>query len=107
MTSFGHEPEMIERLKMERGSGNVFADIGFPPEEAQNLQLRSDLMTRIERFVKRSDMTQAEAARALGVTQPRLNDLLRGKIDKFSLDALVNMLGRAGMRVELRVKKAA
>lgn len=98
---------MTERLKMERGSGNVFADIGFPPDEAQNLQLRSDLMTRIERFVKRSGMTQTEAAHALGLTQPRLNDLLRGKIDKFSLDALVNMLGHAGMRLELRVKKAA
>jgi predicted XRE-type DNA-binding protein len=98
---------MTERLKLERGSGNVFSDIGFPPEEAQNLHLRSELMTRVERFVKRSGVTQAEAARALGVTQPRLNDLLRGKIDKFSLDALVNMLGHAGMRVELRVKKAA
>lgn len=98
---------MTERLKMERGSGNVFADIGFSPDEAQNLQLRSDLMTRIERFVKRSGVTQTEAARTLGVTQPRLNDLLRGKIDKFSLDALVNMLGHAGMRVELKVKKAA
>jgi predicted XRE-type DNA-binding protein len=98
---------MTERLKMERGSGNVFADIGFSPEEAQNLQLRSDLMTRIERFVKHRGLTQTEAARALGVTQPRLNDLLRGKIDKFSLDALVNMLGHAGMRVEVRVKKAA
>ena len=98
---------MTERLKIERGSGNVFLDIGFPPEEAQNLQLRSELMTRVEQFVKRSDVTQTEAARALGITQPRLNDLLRGKIDKFSLDALVNMLGRAGMRVELRVKKAA
>ena len=98
---------MTERLKITRGSGNVFADIGFSSDEAQNLQLRSDLMSRIERFVKRSGMTQTEAARALGVTQPRLNDLLRGRIDKFSLDALVNMLGRAGMRVELRVKKAA
>ncbi len=98
---------MTERVKMTRGSGNVFLDIGFSPDEAQNLQLRSDLMTRIERFVKRSNMTQTEAARALGVNQPRLNDLLRGKIDKFSLDALVNMLGHAGMRVELKVKKAA
>ena len=98
---------MAERLKIERGSGNVFRDIGFSPEEAQNLHLRSELMTRVEQFVKRSGVTQTEAARALGITQPRLNDLLRGKIDKFSLDALVNMLGRAGMRVELRVKKAA
>ena len=98
---------MTERMKMERGSGNVFRDIGFSPDEAQNLVLRSELMTRVERFVKRSGMTQTEAARALGVTQPRLNDLLRGKIDKFSLDALVNMLGHAGMRVELTVKRAA
>ena len=98
---------MTERLKMERGSGNIFRDIGFSPEEAQNLVLRSELMMRVERFVKRGGMTQTEAARALGVTQPRLNDLLRGKIDKFSLDALVNMLGHAGMRVELTVKRAA
>ena len=94
-------------MKIERGSGNVFRDIGFSPEEAQNLHLRSELMTRVEQFVKRSGVTQTAAARALGITQPRLNDLLRGKIDKFSLDALVNMLGHAGMRVELRVKKAA
>ena len=98
---------MTERLKIERRSGNVFRDIGFSPEEAQNLHLRSELMTRVEQFVKRSGVTQTAAARALGITQPRLNDLLRGKIDKFSLDALVNMLGHAGMRVELRVKKAA
>lgn len=98
---------MTKRLKIENGSGNVFLDVGFPPGQAQNLQLRSELMTRVERFVKRASMTQTEAARALGITQPRLYDLLRGKIDKFSLDALVNMLGHAGMRVELRVKKAA
>ena len=98
---------MAERLKIERGSGNVFRDIGFSPEAAQNLHLRSELMTHVDQFVKRSGVTQTEAARALGITQPRLNDLLRGKINKFSLDALVNMLGRAGMRVELRVKKAA
>ena len=98
---------MTERLKIERGSSNVFRDIGFSPEEAQNLHLRSELMTRVEQFVKRSHVTQTEAARALGITQPRLNDLLRGKIDKFSLDALVNMLSHAGMCVELRVKKVA
>ena len=98
---------MTDKLKIERGSGNIFQDIGFAPDEAHNLQLRSELMTRIERYVKRSGLAQAKAALALGVTQPRLNDLLRGKIDKFSLDALVNMLGNAGMRVEMRVKKAA
>ena len=98
---------MTEKLKIDRGSGNVFADIGFAPDEALNLQLRSDLMTRIERYVARSGLSQTKAAQAFGVTQPRLNDLMRGKIDKFSLDALVNMLGHAGMRVEMRIKKAA
>lgn len=98
---------MTERLKMERGSGNVFLDLGFAPGQARNLQLRSELMVRIERFVKASRMTQTEAAKRLGVTQPRLNDLLRGKIEKFSLDALVRMLAHAGLRVELTVKKAA
>lgn len=98
---------MTEKLKMERGSGNVFRDVGFPPDEAQNLSLRSELMSRIERYVRSSGLTQKECAARMGVTQPRLNDLLRAKIDKFSLDALVNMLGHAGMRVELKVKKAA
>ena len=98
---------MTEKPRMERGSGNVFLDIGFPPEEAQNLLLRSDLMSRIERFARSSGLTQKECAARMGVSQPRLNDLLKRKIDKFSLDALVNMLGRAGIRVELRVKKAA
>ena len=98
---------MTERLKMERGSGNVFLDIGFPPDEAQNLLLRSELMSRIERFVRSSGLTQKECSVRMGVTQPRLNDLLRAKIDKFSLDALVNILGRVGMRVEMRVRKAA
>ena len=98
---------MTEKLKMTRGRGNVFRDLGFPPEEAQNLLLRSDLMTRIERYVKTSGLKQKDAAARLGVTQPRLNDLLKCKIEKFGLDALVNMLGHAGMRVELSVKKAA
>lgn len=94
-----------KRLKIERSSGNVFEDLGFSAGEAENLQLRAQLMSKIRAIAR--GMTQAEAAKRLGVTQPRLNDVLRGKIDKFSLDALVNMLAAAGMRVELRVKKAA
>lgn len=98
---------MTKRLKMVKGSGNVFRDLGFSAEEAQNLRLRSELMIEIEDFVKASGLTQKEAAKRLGVTQPRLNDLLRGKIGKFSLDALVNMLARVGRSVSIRVKKAA
>jgi predicted XRE-type DNA-binding protein len=86
---------------------NVFRDLGFDDAEAENLKLRSTLMQRVEKFVKQSNMTQSEAASVLGVTQPRLNQLLKGKIQLFSLDALVNMLANAGMRVTLTVKKAA
>ena len=94
-------------MKITRGTDNVFRDIGFDKADAENLKLRSDLMIRIEKYVKQSGMTQAEAARELGITQPRLNQLLKGKIQLFSLDALVNMLANAGMRVRMSVKKAA
>jgi predicted XRE-type DNA-binding protein len=96
---------MKSKVKIERGSGNVFEDLGISPVEAENLQLRAQLMSKIRAETR--DMTQAEAARLFAVTQPRINDLLRGKIDKFSLDALVNMLAAAGLRVEMRVKKVA
>jgi predicted XRE-type DNA-binding protein len=96
---------MTEKLKRTRGSGNVFLDVGFPPDEAENLQLRAQLMSRIRDVARRT--TQREAAKQFGVSQPRLNDVMRGKIGKFSLDALVNMLWHAGMRVELKIKKAA
>jgi predicted XRE-type DNA-binding protein len=98
---------MKRRPKMEKSSGNVFRDIGFPPGEAQNLLLRAEMMLRIEDYVKKSGLTQQAAARTLGVTQPRLNLLLKRRIELFSLDALVNMLAKAGMRVELKVKQAA
>jgi predicted XRE-type DNA-binding protein len=98
---------MKRRPKMEKSSGNVFRDIGFPPGEAQNLLLRAEMMLRIEDYVKKSGLTQQAAARTLGVTQPRLNLLLKRRIELFSLDALVNMLAKGGMRVELKVKQAA
>ena len=98
---------MKRKIRLTRGSGNVFRDVGFPPAEAHNLLLRSDLMLRIERFVKHHGLTQTVAAKTFGVTQPRLNQLLKGRIELFTLDALVKMLASAGLRVELRVKKAA
>lgn len=98
---------MAEKLKYVRGSGNIFADLGFPKAEAENLKMRSDLMIRIVQSYEKSGMTQAAAAKALGITQPRLNALLKGKIGLFSLDALVNIASRAGLNVRLVVKKAA
>ena len=97
---------MNEQIKIQRSTGNVFRDLGFRPVEAQNLLLRSDLMSRVERFAKSSNMTQKAAAIRLGVTAPRLNDLLAGKIEKFSLDALVNMLARVGILVQIRASKS-
>lgn len=98
---------MTEKLKHVRGSGNIFVDLGFDKVEAENLKMRSELMIRIVQFYRKSGMTQAEAAGVLGLTQPRLNALLKGKIGLFSLDALVNIASRAGLNVRLVVRKAA
>jgi predicted XRE-type DNA-binding protein len=103
----GKKGTMTEKLKFVRGGGNIFNDLRFGGVEAENLKLRSDLMVRIVQFYQKSGMTQAAAARALGLTQPRLNALLKGKIGLFSLDALVNIASRAGLNVRLVVKRAA
>jgi predicted XRE-type DNA-binding protein len=96
----------MSALTMTKSSGNVFSDLGFGTEEAQNLLLRSQTMMALARWYEASGLTQAQAAKALGVTQPRLNLVLKGKINEFSLDALVNMVTRAGMRVGLTIKPA-
>jgi predicted XRE-type DNA-binding protein len=77
------------------------------PTEAENMKLRSRLMIAISEAVAAWDMTQTEAARRLGVTQPRLSDLLRGRIGNFSLDALVALAARAGLSVQLEITLAA
>ena len=89
------------KVKMERGSDNVFADIGFSPHEAENLKVRSDLMSALIVVIKRRGLTQARAAKMFGVSQPRVSDLTRGKIDKFSVDTLMAMLWHAGVRVRI------
>jgi predicted XRE-type DNA-binding protein len=85
----------------------VFADLGFRKDEAEHLLVRSSLMTELLRLIQRRRLTQAAAARLLGVSQPRISDLARGKIDRFSIDALVEMLGRAGQKVVVTVRPAA
>lgn len=86
--------------------GNVFLDIGFPPEEAVNLLIRTDLMIEIERIIQKRGLKQKDAAKLFGVSQPRISDLKRGKIDEFTIDSLVNMLGHAGMTVDVFVRAA-
>ena len=92
---------MAQELKRIKGSDNIFADLGFSPGEAESLKMRSDLMIGIEMFYRRSGLTQAQAAKRLGISQPRLNALLKSRIDQFSLDALVNIASRADLSVRL------
>ena len=77
------------------------------PEEAENLRVRSQLMRAIRQVVKTWDVSQKEAAQRLHITQPRLNDLLKGKIDKFSLDALVNMWAGADLEIAVHISHKA
>lgn len=90
--------------RVRRSSGNVYRDLGFPPEEAANLQARSDMMIQLTRILEARSLTQAAAAKLLGVTQPRVSDLMRGKIERFSIDNLVELLSRAGFRVTFVLK---
>lgn len=85
----------------------VWDAIEDTPEEAENMKLRSTLLTSLKNHITRSEMTQAQAAKLFGVTQPRISDLMRGKINLFGLDALVNMATAAGLRIEMQVLDAA
>ena len=87
--------------KMRRAKANVFQDLGFDPEESENLRVRADLMIELSRLIENKKWTQAEAAKIMGVSQPRISDLVRGKIDKFSIDSLISMLGSAGVKVRI------
>lgn len=86
---------------------SVWDAIEDTPEEAENMKLRSVLMMALQNHLSRSQMSQAQAAKLFGVTQPRISDLMRGKIGLFGLDALVNMATAAGLQIELRVHEAA
>ena len=89
------------------GSDNVFRDLGFPEGEAQNLLLRADLVVHIRKVIEKLGITQAEAAKRASITQPRMNDLVKGRTEKFTLDAMVNVAAQLGYIVKLSLKKAA
>lgn len=93
-------------MNIERSSGNVFRDVGFGPKEAESLRLRAQLMAELKRLIQTRKLTQNSAAKLFRVTQPRISDLVRGKIDLFSIETLVDMLTRAGIRVQLRLAPA-
>jgi predicted XRE-type DNA-binding protein len=85
----------------------VFGQIGFSQGEAAHLQLRSAMMTRLIAEIEKQGLTQADAAKRMGITQPRVSDLMRGKLHLFSIDTLVALLSSLGLRVDLKVRKVA
>ena len=93
----------MSKLKMTAGSGNVFADLGFSPEEASLLQMRAALMNELRQVIEARGWTQVAAARELGISQSRVSDLVRGKWQKFSLDMLVTLAVRAGRQVSVEL----
>ena len=91
-------------VRIRKGSGNVFQDLGFSKAEAAHLQVRADLMIKIERTLRDRGLTQAKAAKLLKVSQPRVSDLVRGQVELFSIDTLVDMLAHLGITVTLRTR---
>jgi len=88
-------------------SGNVFLDLGFSPDEAAVLQMRADLMAQLRKLLNAKKLTQAKAAKLLGVSQSRISDLVRGKWEKFSLEMLITLEARMGRQVTLEFAAGA
>lgn len=93
-------------MRKTEGYASVWNVIADTPEQAANLRARAELMRQIAEMVKRRGWTQTEAASHCGVTQPRINDLLRGRVSRFSLDALVNISTALGCRVRVELEAA-
>ena len=93
-------------LKITPSTGNVFRDLGFSTDEAEHLLVRADLLIQVQKVIASRGLTQAKAAKILRVTQPRVSDLLRGRIDLFSTDSLIDMLARLGVRVRFVLKSS-
>jgi predicted XRE-type DNA-binding protein len=91
-------------LRVTSSTGNVFRDLGFSKQESEHLLVRADLLIQVQKAIESKRLKQAEAAKILRVTQPRVSDLLRGRIDLFSTDSLIDMLARLGVGVRIVVK---
>ncbi|NJN00099.1 MAG: XRE family transcriptional regulator [Phormidesmis sp. RL_2_1] len=92
-----------ESLKAELGHENIFEDLGFDLEEAMNLKVRADLMLDLRAYIQEQGWTQRETAEYLGETQPRISNLMSGEVSRFSVDKLINLLGKVGMEVKIEV----
>ena len=92
-------------IRMKRGSGNIFVDVGFPKKEAVNLLIRSRLMLEVTDLIDKRKLTQKRAAKLLGVTQPRISNLIRGRLELFSIDSLVEMLTILGVEIRISARR--
>jgi predicted XRE-type DNA-binding protein len=88
--------------RVTESSGNVFQDLGLPPHEAAVMLLRAELAEALRRWMERRSLTQAEAAKRLGIAQPRVSEIVRGKVELLSLDYLAGLCAKAGIAVGLR-----
>lgn len=90
-------------MGITKGSRNVFLDLGFPPHEAAVMLLRCELAEVLRQWMAREGITQAQAAKRLGVTQPRISEIARNRVDKLSLDYLVGLCAKAGVSVAVKL----
>ena len=91
----------MAKVKLTRSSGNVFRDLGFSGDEAEYLKVRAELMVNLQKVIAARGLKQADAAALLGVAQPRVSDLMRGRLDLFSIDTLIDMLAHLGIRAKV------
>jgi predicted XRE-type DNA-binding protein len=91
------------KKKIRESSGNVFADLGYSPDEAAILKMRADLMADLRKYIATKKLTQNEAAKIFGVSQSRVSDLITGKWEKFSLEMLITLATKAGKHVSLKI----
>ncbi len=89
--------------KVIESSGNIFLDLGFPPHEAEVMLLRARLAEALRNWVEQEELTQAQASKRLGITQPRVSEITRGKVELLSLDYLVGLCAKAGISVGLKI----
>lgn len=93
----------VESTHRTKSSGNVFLDLGFDQADAEIMKLRAEVMIRVEQHMKAEGWTQTEAAKRLGITQPRVSRLIKGKTEDFSLDMLLKLAARAGMHPSVKL----
>ena len=93
----------MKKEKVITASSNVFADLGFDAAEASVLKMRSTLMNDLRLYIEKNELTQAEAAKKLGITQSRVSDLIRGKWEKFNLEMLITLEAKLGRKVNLKL----